>query len=231
MDSSKLEVLAYELTALGMICLRQRELPSKPGTLVTEITLDHEFLMSSHNTASERALALRALDMHPGNDLQVLVGGLGLGYTAREVLTSDRVADVEVVEFLPQVINWLDNGLLPLADELKADSRFAVIEGDVYAQLSRPPERRYDLILVDVDHSPDERLGNATDAFYKEEGLRLAKGHLAPEGVLGVWAYAESPPFADALSRVFGEVRIESVTFENAVVDDEETNWLFFARG
>jgi len=230
MSSSNLDILAYESSPLGMICLRRRELLSEPGTVVTEITLDHEFLMSSYNTASERALARYALEMHRGRDLKVLVGGLGLGYTAREVLRSDRVVQTEVVEFLPQLIDWLGKGLMPLADELRADARFAVIEGDVYARLSEPPQRKYDLILVDVDHSPDERLGDGNDSFYTEEGLGLAKKHLAPEGVLGVWSYTESSHFADALRAVFSEVRIESVAFENRVVGGEETNWLFFAR-
>ena len=60
--------------------------------------------------------------------------------------------------------------------------------------------------------------------------MGLAKEHLAPEGVLGVWSYAESSRFAGALRTVFSEVRIKSVTFENRVVGEEETNWLFFAR-
>ena len=225
------EVLAYEESPIGMICLRQRALRSQPGTVVTEITLDHEFLMSSCNTASERALASHALDLHPGKDLTVLVGGLGLGYTAREVLLSDRVARVQVVEFLPQVIDWLEKGLVPLADELRADPRFAVVEGDVYAQLAEAPERVYDLILVDVDHSPDERLGDENARFYREAGLELAKRHLAPDGVLGVWSYAESPRFAESLRAVFSEVRIEPVTFANRVLDEEETNWLYLVRG
>ena len=231
MGTSNLDILAYEPSPLGMICLRRRELLSEPGTVVTEITLDHEFLMSSYNTASERALARYALEMHQARDLKVLVGGLGLGYTAREVLSSDRVARAEVVEFLPQLIDWLDKGLMPLAHELRADARFAVVEGDVYVRLSEPPQRKYDLILVDVDHSPDERLGDENDSFYTEEGLGLAKKHLAPEGVLGVWSYAESSHFADSLRAVFSEVRLESVTFENRAVGGEETNWLFFARG
>jgi spermidine synthase len=230
MSSSNLDILAYEPSPLGMICLRQRELLSEAGTVVTEITLDHEFLMSSYNTASERALARYALEMHQGRDLKVLVGGLGLGYTAREVLSSDRVAQTEVVEFLPQLIDWLGKGLMPLADELRADPRFAVVEGDVYARLSEPPQRKHDLILVDVDHSPDERLGDGNDSFYTEGGLGLAKKHLAPEGVLGIWSYAECSHFASALRAVFSEVRLESVTFENRVVGGEETNWLFFAR-
>ena len=231
MSPSNIEILAYESTPLGVLCLRRRELLGEPGTVVTEITLNHEFLMSSYNTASERALAGGALAMHAGTDLQVLVGGLGLGYTAREVLTSQRVGQVEVVEFLPQVIDWLDRGLVPLADELKGDSRFAVVEGDVYDRLSGPPGRKWDMILIDVDHSPDERLDGASGSFYTDQGLQRAKEHLASEGVLAVWSYAESSPFADALRRAFSEVRVEPVVFENKLIDEEHTDWLFFARG
>ena len=232
MSSSNLDILAYEPSPLGMICLRQRELLSEPGTVVTEITLDHQFLMSSYNTASERALARYALEMHQGRDLKVLVGGLGLGYTAREVLSSDRVAQTEVVEFLPPLIDWLGKGLVPLADELRADSRFTVVEGDVYAMLSVSPQRKYDLILVDVDHSPDERLGDGNDAFYTRRGIGAGQGSISrPRVCSASGPTPDSSQFADALRTVFGEVRIESVTFENRVVGEEETNWLFFARG
>jgi len=135
-----------------------------------------------------------------------------------------------VVEFLPQVIDWLDRGLVPLADELRGDPRFAVVCGDIYQRLSAPAERQFDLVLIDVDHSPDERLDDASGWFYTESGLRRASGHLAPAGVLGVWSYAENSPFADALGEVFGEVRVEAVTFMNHLIDEEVTDWLFFAR-
>ena len=230
MSKFDLEVLAYEESPVGMICLRRRELLSEPGTVVTEITLDHEFLMSSLVTVSERALARRGLDLHPGTDLEVLVGGLGLGYTAREALTSPRVARVDVIEYLPQVIDWLERGLVPLSDELRADARFAVEQGDVYGTLAAEPPKRYDVILVDVDHSPDERLGSASDSFYTRAGLARARRHLRPGGVLGVWSYTESPVFEEALRRVFPEVHVESETFVHALLGDDETNWLFFGR-
>jgi spermidine synthase len=129
------------------------------------------------------------------------------------------------------VIRWFAEGLLPLSAELCGDARLAVIEGDVYARLWQPSLERWDVILIDVDHSPDEPLGGASDSFYTQEGLRRAKRHLAPSGVLGVWSYAECSPFADALARVFAEVRVERVSFENRIVAEKETNWLFFARG
>jgi spermidine synthase len=230
MTPSNFEILAWEDTPLGPLCLRQRELLSAPGTVVTEVTLGHQFLMSSLHTDSERALARVALEMHGGTGLRVLVGGLGLGYTAHAALASERVARVEAVELLSQVMDWLEGDLLPLSSELKADPRFRTVQGDVYARLAGPPAERYDLILIDVDHSPDDRLDQGTGFFYTEEGLRRARRHLAPGGVLGVWSYAESSPFSRSLRAVFDEVRTEPVTFYVAMVEEERTDWLFFAR-
>ena len=230
MSSSNIEILAYEPTPLGFLCLRRRALLSDPGTVVTEITLNHEFLMSSANTVSERKLARSALDLNVKADLKVLVGGLGLGYTAREVLACKRVASVEVVELLPEVIAWLNRGLFPLAEELKADARLSVCAGDVFDRLSKPPDREFDLILIDVDHAPDENLGHSNAAFYTEAGLGSAKAHLTPHGVLAVWSYADNTPFAAALQAVFKTVTVQPVSFENKLTDQTITDWLFFAR-
>ena len=231
---TNIEFLANQDTPIGNLILRRRELLSKPGTVVTEITLDHEFLMSSYITVSERALSRIALEMHVGSPLQVLVGGLGLGYTAWEVLQSPRVARAEVVEFVPAMIRWMKDGLLPLSGELGAEPRIDIVAGDVYRRLARAPDAgapKFDLILIDVDHSPDERLRESpADAFYTADGLRLARQHLAPGGVLGVWSYAESSHFADALRCVFDEVRVEPITFENDLIDETTSDWLFFAR-
>lgn len=230
MDKPLFEILAYEPTELGMLCLRRRELLCEPGTIITEVTLNHEFLMSSYLTASEKALSEVALTMHTGSELRVLVGGLGLGYTARAALESSRVASCEVVEFLPQVISWLSEGIVPLSEELNAEDRLTVAQGDVYRRLLDVPVDSHDLILIDVDHSPDENLSSANGQFYTADGLQRAKQHLAENGVLGVWSYAESSPFADALHQVFREVRIEPVTVFNNLVNEEQTDWLFFAR-
>jgi spermidine synthase len=231
MTSPQLEILAYEETRLGLLCLRRRRLLSRRSVVVTEVTLNHEFLMSSYLTTSERSLARRAIEIHGGRALNVLLGGLGLGYTAHEALLSTEVVRLDVVEYLPQVIGWMDQNLIPLAEELKADSRLTVIEGDVYAMLAQPPQRTYDLILIDVDHSPAEHLGTANARFYTAPGLGLARRHLAPSGVLGVWSYAEHSPFVEALRSTFGEVQVEPITVHNDLVDEEQTDWLFFAHG
>lgn len=230
MSKSKLEILAYEDSPLGPLCLRRRELLSQPGTIVTEVTLNHEFLMSSLYTDSERELARLAIEMSLGDDLKVMVGGLGLGYTASRALQSNRIAQVEVVELLPQVIKWLEDGLVPLSQELNNESRLVVQQGDVYGRLVGPPACQFDLILIDVDHSPDERLGEENASFYSIPGLRAAKEHLAPNGVLAVWSYAECSPFSDALRTVFENVRVEPVTYLNQMIDEQRTDWLFFSQ-
>lgn len=227
---SNLKILAYEDSPLGHLCLRHRELLCEPGTFVTEVTLNHEFLMSSLYTDSERELARIAIEMNQADGLRVLVGGLGLGYTARSALQSSRVSHVEVVELLPQVIDWLEQGLVPLSLELGSESRLDVQQGDVYGRLAGPCTRPFDVILIDVDHSPDERLGEENAAFYSAEGLRAAKEHLAPGGVLAVWSYAESSPFAVALQSVFENVQVKPVSYNNQLIDGRQTDWLFFAQ-
>lgn len=228
MNPANLEILAYEDTPLGPLCLRRRELLAEPGTVVTEVTLNHEFLMSSYNTDSERALSNRAVDIHGGNMLNVLVGGLGLGYTARELLIHRDVASVDVVEYLPEVINWMREGLVPLSDQLNACDHLQVTVGDVYQYLQDAPKVQYDIIVIDVDHSPDDQLGETLHPFYTVDGLTQAKAHLRPRGVLAVWSYAENSAFSEALRSTFSSVYVEPIRTVNTLVDHEQTDWLFF---
>lgn len=220
------EVIDHAESPLGVFILRRRTLPVDG---VLELTLEHQFLMSSAITISERELAMRAIAMHGGSDLDVLIGGLGLGYTAQAALASDRVARVECVELVEGVIAWARRGTIPLGPELLRDPRFSVTQDDVYERLRQAPVRRHDLLLIDVDHSPDERLGDSED-FYGRASLARAKQHLQPGGVFAVWSTSESPAFEDELRATFGEVRVEPIDFFNPTTERDETNWLFLAR-
>ena len=228
MSPSNLEILAYEDTPLGPLCLRRRELLSEPGTVVTEVTLNHEFLMSSYNTDSEREISNRSVEIHGGKHLKALVGGFGLGYTARELLNDDRIASVEVVEYLPQVLDWLREGLIPLSAELNAVEHLQLTPGDVYQRLLGEPQEKFDLIVIDVDHSPADQLSAQEHEFYGASGLTTAKEHLAEGGVLAVWSYAENSSFSEALRAVFAESHVEPIRTYNPMVNHEQTDWLFF---
>ena len=173
-----------------------------------------------------RQLSTTALRLHPGKGpLRVLVGGLGLGYTAQAALEDPRVASVRVIEKMDFVMDWMRDGLLPLSAAFAAEPRIEVVQDDVYETLLGPASEQYDLILVDVDHSPIDRLADDIGRFYTEEGQQAVQGHLAPGGVLAVWSAWDNDDFADALAKVYPLSRREESRW-----DDEEQEGNFFSN-
>lgn len=220
--SPQFEILDFVETPIGPLCLRRRELLGRKGVIVTEVTLDFELLMSSLHTVSEIAMADLARALHGGAPERVLVGGLGLGYTAAAALDGGAT-QVRVVDKLPTVMGWLRDGLLPLSERLNPEPGLELVEADVYAELLGPPgEARWDLILVDVDHTPTERLGPGSEPFYTVAGLGRVAQHLAPGGVLAVWSAGDDEPFAQVVSEVFPTATRERVTWRNDLINDGE---------
>src|SRR5450755_4206979 len=117
--SLNFEELDYRLTPIGGLILRRRRDLSS-GVDIFEIKLGDEFLMSSLFTASEIALARLGLAELSEPNLDVVVGGLGLGYTAQAVLEHRSVKSLVIVEALEAVIDWHENGMLPLGQALMA---------------------------------------------------------------------------------------------------------------
>jgi hypothetical protein len=149
------EELDYRPTPIGALSLRRRRELSL-GVDVFEIKLGDEYLMSSLFTASEIALARLGLAEFSGADLDVVVGGLGLGYTAQAVLEHEGVKSLVIVEALDAVIDWHEKGVLPLGPALTADPRSRFVLGALAASKDgfdpNAPARRFH---ADIDHSPD----------------------------------------------------------------------------
>ncbi|MCP5066370.1 MAG: spermidine synthase [bacterium] len=225
-----LQVLGHVDTDIGTIYLGRRMAPGR-SEWTYEINIDGALLMSSSNPVSERQLATSALTMHEGEGLRVLVGGLGLGHTAQAALESPRVASVRVVEKMSSVIDWMRDGLLPLSAEFAADKRLQIVQGDIYDDLLGPASEQYDLILVDVDHSPRHRLSEASEHFYTEEGQSRVARHLSSGGRLAVWSAAADDDFMAVLSEVYLDARREDVNWEDKGLCDEPLHdVLFFGR-
>jgi spermidine synthase len=235
--SALFEELDYRATPVGALSLRRRREP-RLGLDVFEIKLGDEFLMSSLFTASEIALARLALAGLPGESLDVVVGGLGLGYTAQAVLEHKAVASLTVVEALAPVIDWHRQELVPLGAALSGDARCKFVHGDFFALAAGEKgfdpvatSRRFDAVLVDIDHSPRALLDARNASFYDETGLTQLSAHLNPGGVFGLWSN-EHPDdaFTARLSRVFSDARAEEVTFHNPLQDKPFTQTVYLAN-
>lgn len=226
------EELDYRPTPLGPLSLRRRVDP-KLGE-VFEIKLGQEYLMTSAFTESEIALARLALALLPEADLDVLVGGLGLGYTAQAVLEHDSVASLTVVEMLEPVIEWHRTGLLPIGRQLLDDTRTRIVQGDFFSLASgetSSPDQRFHAILVDIDHSPDALLDARSSGFYGTRGLAQLACQLHPGGIFGLWSNDRpDPAFEDRLTSVFARVWAEPVTFFNPLQDRPYTQTVYLAR-
>lgn len=231
----RLEELDWQQTPIGAISLRRR-LDSVLGE-VYEARLDDEFLMSTAFTASECELSRAALGMLEGEGWRVLVGGLGLGYTAVTALADLRVASVNVVEALGPVIDWHRRGLLPVSEELVADSRTVLTEADFFAVIAGRVEaegvtgQHFDAVLLDIDHTPSHVLDESHRPFYTAAGLVKLSEFLEPGGVLGIWS--DDPPdeaLLAALREVFDDATGQVVTFPNPLTRGESACTVHLAR-
>tara|TARA_E500000318_G_scaffold49001_3_gene46061 strand:+ start:1044 stop:1781 length:738 start_codon:yes stop_codon:yes gene_type:complete len=231
------EELDYRPTPIGPISLRRRR-ELRLDVDVFEIMLGDEHLMSSLFTASEIALAELGLAALTGDRLDILVGGLGLGYTAKAVLEHNSVSSLLVVDMLEAVIDWHRAGLLPMGTELADDARCKLIQGDFFAGAASEagfdpdsPGRRFDAILVDIDHSPEALLDDRSAGFYGPEGLSALSAHLKPGGIFALWSDDDpDPAFTERLSTVYAEAWAEPVTFHNPLQDRPFTQTVYLAR-
>ncbi|MCK7613808.1 spermidine synthase [Roseibium sediminicola] len=227
--SKLFEELDYAPTPIGAISLRRRHILALQ-TDVYEILLGEEHLMSSLFTASEIALADKGLAALTGNGLDVLVGGLGLGYTAKAVLAHETVAALDVVDLLEPVIRWHREGLVPMKTDLSDDPRCRLIQGDFFALAASEdgfdagqPGRQYDAILIDIDHTPERLLHGGSKGFYTQEGLTAVQRFLKPGGVVGLWSdEAPDEAITALLAAAFAEAWAEPVVFANPLQDGRE---------
>lgn len=229
----RLEELDFQQTPMGELFLRRRVEPTL-GVDVYEVKLGDEYLMSSLFTEAEEQLAHLGLAATSGENLSVLVGGLGLGYTAIAALEHPSVGSLVVVDALPAVIEWHERGLLPVSARLTGDPRTTLVLDDFFDLMRRdlPADTpRYDAILLDVDHSPRHSLAAGHADLYTPDGLRRLARHLRDGGVFALWS--DDPPddeFMADLGAVFGTTAAHIVAFANPLTGGSSTNTVYVAR-
>ncbi|MFD3592463.1 spermidine synthase [Nocardia sp. NPDC058640] len=234
--SARFEELGWRQTPIGEISLRRRFDPTVRAD-VYEVKLGDEYLMSSLFTVAERELSRLGLARTPGDQLDVVVGGLGLGYTAREALVDPRIRELTVIEYSDAVIDWHVRDLLPDTTGLAADSRVELVCADFFAAATGSvgfdptrPGRTYDALLLDIDHSPKHVLHGPNADFYTGAGLRAVANHVVAGGTFAMWSDdAPDDDFRAALESAFVDVEAQRITFANPLTRGESTATIYLA--
>lgn len=240
------EELDYQKTPLGDISLRRRSEPRLNGKILYEVKLNDDFLISSLFTEAEIQLArlgLAALRSNRGRNfnsdpyLDIIVSGLGLGYTAVAALEDPSVKSLRVIDVMKPVIDWHQRGLVPLGEKLTSDPRCTLVHADFFEVATSPggfdpsdPDRLVHAVLLDIDHSPSHWLNSGNSIFYTESALTKMAEKIHPGGVFGLWS--NDPPesdFIDLLESVFESTESHIVTFPNPYTGGDSTNTVYLA--
>ena len=232
--------LDFKQTPLGDISLRCRSEPMLNGVIIYEVRLGDEFLMSSLFTEGEIQLARLGLTAlkDAGAELDIVVGGLGLGYTAAAVLEYPSVRSLKVIEVMEPVIGWHQNGLVPMGNGLVSDPRCTLVHGDFFDISATPgcgfdetdPGRLVHAVLLDIDHSPRHWLVPGNSIFYTPQGLRQLAEKLHPGGIFGLWSNdAPDAGFSGLLDEVFQSTVTHIVTFPNPYSGGKSSNTVYLA--
>jgi spermidine synthase len=184
-------------------------------------------LMNSRMSGSEEALAALSWDSIKGRpSCNILVGGLGMGFTLRKLLEIvDAQTCIAVAELVPEVVDWARGPLAPIFKGSLDDPRVSIDVTDVAAAIAAH-KARYDAILLDVDNGPDGLSRPGNDRLYSAKGLGLTRSALRPGGVLAVWASEPDAAFTRRLATAGFRVEEKTVRERSYGKGARHTIWL-----
>jgi spermidine synthase len=182
----------------GEVVLRRR---SGAGPDIDELIINGIFAMDSSETSTERALADVALAGQ--EQRRVLLGGLGLGYTAAQLLAAD-VENLDVVEIEECLVGWAYAGLTPTLASVAGDPRAALHAADLTSVLGGRlgPKGPWNAIVLDVDNGPDFLIHGTNSAIYTQPSLVAAYAQLAIGGTLAIWCQGPAPGLLATLRQI-----------------------------
>ena len=205
-------ILSRVTTPRGELQLQQWTDIDSASQPVYEIIFNGVFLMASYNEQSAKAVATLAIEplASERQDMGVMIGGLGIGYTLRAALDCPGIHAVDVIEIDEHIISWAKSFFIELNGNALSDSRVHLIQTDIIDYILKT-EKNYDAIILDVDNGPAWLALESNQALYEKPVLTKMKRLLTTGGVLTVWAEKACPAFRDRLEEIFGPTEIITV--------------------
>jgi spermidine synthase len=195
-------VIERVLTPRGELVLRRAQ-----GGV--QLISNGTFLMDSSDGRSERLLVEAPLRRHDSPH-DVLIGGLGVGFSLVAALSDARVRHVTVAEIEPALVEWHATHLRPYSCGALDDPRVRILVGDLAVHLAMAASS-YDVVCIDVDNGPDWTVTAANNALYEEAGTRLVVDALRPDGLVAVWSATASADYEEGLRRHLDDVAVLEV--------------------
>ena len=175
-----------------------------------QVVCDGTFLIAGSNERSSRALVTAARLQLPARPLDVLIGGLGMGFALDEALDLPGVRSVTVAEYEPLIVEWFARHMRERAARAERDTRSRIVVADVHDLLVAGP--RYDLIALDSDNGPEWLVRDDNARLYDPGGVALVAAAVHDDGVVVFWSPDRYDAFELTLAASFERVETVGAT-------------------
>jgi spermidine synthase len=202
-------IKASQLSRSGEVVLWENEIN---GIKEYELIINGVFIMASYNHLSSELLVRNAI--RPGQNTEILVGGLGMGYTVKEACAHTEVVGVDVIEIEPVIIEWNRTWFKKGNNACLDDQRVKVMEDDFFSYVQNC-EKTYDLIGMDIDNGPMMLVNDTNARVYRAGFFRQILSLLNHEGVFAIWSCNHDENLLQEARLVFPDCQAEEVIEEH----------------
>ncbi|MCH6257847.1 spermine synthase [Puniceicoccaceae bacterium K14] len=193
------------------------------------IHVNNQGLMHSQTSYSEIILGeLGSEKLSEDDASRVMIGGLGLGYTLKSVLSSSgEHTQIDTVELMPEIIDWNKTHLKELNESALEDPRVNLIQEDVIKVISQAKPETYNAIMLDVDNGPEALVAKGNANLYNDLGIRAVRSLLKPDGRVIYWSCSQDKKFEERLRQAGYKVKVVPAKIYKGA--KRASYWLFVA--
>lgn len=176
-----------------------------------ELIINGIFIMASYNNLSSELLIRDSMKVLTESDhVEVLIGGLGMGFTVKEACAHQNVASIDVIELLPTVVQWNKTYLTSCNQGCLEDERVHIIVDDFYNYVQKT-QKKYDIVSMDIDNGPMMLVKPSNCKVYQNPFFTKIKKVLKPGGVFALWSCNRDENMLQQLQQSFSTCREEVV--------------------
>jgi spermidine synthase len=204
------KLLDAQTSNSGEVVLWENEID---GNKEYELVINGIFIMASYNHLSSELLVRNALT--PGKNMEILIGGLGMGYSVKEACRHQEIKAIDVVEINPVIIQWNRSWFKPLNDACLEDTRVNIIQADFFAYVQNCP-KTFDLVGMDIDNGPMMLVNDNNARVYRAGFFQRVQALLKQDGVFAIWSCNYDENLRQEIAAVFPQCQVDEVLEEHS---------------